>query len=75
MTKPTRSIEREINDIEQWEATVNEYLDVLDYAARNAESDALLRAIDLKIKAQLRRLASLQARRRALHRLLSPHKK
>lgn len=69
--KPTRSLEREINDLENWIATVDEYLDVLAYAARNAATQQLARTIDLKIKAQLRRLASLKARRDSLRRVLS----
>lgn len=68
--KPTRSIEREINDVENWIATVNEYLDVLAHAAQNADSDRLARTIEHKIQAQLRRLASLHARRDALRRQL-----
>lgn len=70
--KPTRSIEREINDLENWIATVDEYLDVLAYAAENADSARLAQTIALKIDAQLRRLASLKARRRALQQQLSP---
>lgn len=72
MTKPTRSQEREINDLENWIATVNEYLTVLAELARNARSEAQARSIDRKIKAQLRRLGSLKARRAALQHLLSP---
>lgn len=70
MTKPTRDQERELNDIEQWIATVNEYLDILAHAAENADNRALLRVIDLKMQAQLRRLASLKARRQAIQKQL-----
>lgn len=69
--KPTRSLEREINDIENWIATVNEYLDVLERAAANADTPDLLRTIERKIDAQLRRLGSLQSRREALRKQLS----
>lgn len=75
MTKPTRSQEREINDLENWIATVNEYLTVLEEQARHARSDAQARSIDRKIKAQVRRLSSLKQRRRALQDLLSPKRK
>jgi plasmid stabilization system protein ParE len=75
LTKPTRSQEREINDLENWIATVNEYLTVLEEHAKNARSEAQARSTDRKIKAQLRRLASLKARRAALQQLLSPKRK
>lgn len=72
LTKPTRNTEQEISDLENWTATINDYLDDLDWLARRAQSEAELRSIALKQRAQLRRLSSLQARRRALQRLLSP---
>lgn len=75
MTKPTRNQEREINDLENWIATVNEYLTVLAEHARRARSESEARSIDRKIAAQLRRLASLKKRRHALQQLLSPKKK
>lgn len=70
LTKPTRSEEREINDLENWIATINEYLDDLARQARSAQTLAQIRTIELKQQAQLRRLASLQARRRAIKRQL-----
>lgn len=63
-------MEREINDLENWIATVNEYLDQLETQARRARSLEELRSIALRQQAQLRRLASLQARRQALRRQL-----
>ena len=70
LTKPTRSMEREINDIENWIATINEYLDDLARQAQHARSEPQLRSIELRTHAQLRRLASLKARRQALKRQL-----
>jgi hypothetical protein len=63
-------MEREINDLENWIATVNEYLDALAREAQTARSLAQIRSIDLRTKAQLRRLASLKARRQALKKQL-----
>lgn len=63
-------MEREINDLENWIATVNEYLDQLETQARRARSLEELRSIALKQQAQLRRLARLKARRRELARKL-----
>ena len=73
MPRPSRAIAQEIDDVEQWIATVSEYLDVLEIAATNAASDRngrLQRVIQSKIDAQLRRLAELHRRRAELHQQL-----
>ncbi len=61
-----RSYEREIEDLENHLATLHDHLDLLAALARNVVTDRARRKLHGQIDTAERRIAELQARRRAL---------
>lgn len=61
-----RTYEREIEDIENHLATLHDHLDLLAALARNVTTDRARRRLSGQIDTAERRIAELQARRRAL---------
>lgn len=67
MPRPTRAIQQEIDDIENWLADLNNDLDMLEDLVLRCETERCRRKLRGMIETKTRRLIELQQRRIRLY--------